>query len=69
MKGKIYRILRNDLNYIIHSTSHYSSINSIAFNEYSKINDSYFIVDDNGNMYQIDLNDYNILGFIPANDN
>ena len=68
MNGKIYRVLTNDLNYILHSTSHYSSINSIAFNEYSKINDSCYTVDDNGNMYQIDLNDFNILGFIPVND-
>ena len=68
MNGKIYRVLTNDLNYILHSTSHYSSINAIAFNEYSKANDSCFTVDDNGNMYQIDLNDFNILGFIPVND-
>ena len=68
MNGKIYRVLTSDLNYILHSTSHYSSINSIAFNEVNKINDSCFTVDDNGNMYQIDLNDFNILGFIPVND-
>jgi WD40 repeat protein len=68
MNGKIYRVLTSDLNYILHSTSHYSSINSIAFNEVNKISDSCFTVDDNGNMYQIDLNDFNILGFIPVND-
>ena len=68
MNGKIYRVLTNDLNYILHSTSHYSSINSIAFNEVNKISDSCFTVDDNGIMYQIDLNDFNILGFIPVND-
>ena len=68
MNGKIYRVLTSDLNYILHSTSHYSSINSVAFNEYSKQNDSCFTVDSNGNMYQIDLNDFNILGFIPVND-
>ena len=68
MNGKIYRVLTNDLNYILHSTSHCSSINGIAFNEYGNINDSCFTVDDNGNMYQIDLNDFNILGFIPVND-
>ena len=68
MNGKIYRVLTSDLNYILHSTSHYSSINSIAFNEINKISDSCFTVDDNGNMYQIDLNDFNILGFIPVND-
>ena len=27
MNGKIYRVLTNDLNYILHSTSHYSSWN------------------------------------------
>ena len=68
MNGKIYRVLTSDLNYILHSTSHYSSINSVAFNEINKISDSCFTVDDNGNMYQIDLNDFNILGFIPVND-
>ena len=68
MNGKIYRVLTSDLNYILHSTSHYSSINSIAFNEINKVSDSCFTVDDNGNMYQIDLNDFNILGFIPVND-
>ena len=68
MNGKIYRVLTSDLNYILHSTSHCSSINGIAFNEYGNINDSCFTVDDNGIMYQIDLNDFNILGFIPVND-
>ena len=68
MNGKIYRILTNDLDYILYSTSHYSSINDIAFNEYGNINDSSFTVDDNGNRYQYDLNDFNILGFIPVND-
>ena len=68
MNGKIYRVLTNDLNYILHSISHYSSVNSVAFNEYSKSNDYCFTADSNGNMYQIDLNDFNILGYIPAND-
>ena len=68
MNGKIFRVLTNDLNYILHSTSHTSSINSIAFNEIAKINDYCYTVDDNGNLFQFDLNDFNILGYIPAND-
>ena len=68
MNGKIFRVLTNDLNYILHSTSHTSSINSIAFNEIAKINDYCYTVDDNGNLFQFDLNDFNVLGYIPAND-
>ena len=68
MNGKIFRVLTNDLNYILHSTSHTSSVNDIAFNEISKINDYCYTIDDNGNLFQFDLNDFNILGYIPAND-
>lgn len=66
--GKIFRVLTNDLNYILHSTAHSSSINGVCFNEVSKNSEMCFTVDDNGNMFQFDLNDFNVLGYIPAND-
>ena len=66
--GKIFRVLTPNLDYTLHSTSHSSSINDIAFNEVGKINDICYTVDDNGNLYEFDLNDFNVLGFIPAND-
>ena len=66
--GKIFRILTDDLNYTLHSTSHSSPINSVAFNEAGKVNDCCYSVDDMGNMFQIDLNDFNILGIIPGVD-
>ena len=66
--GKIFRVLIPNLDYILHSTSHSSSINDIAFNEYGKINDICYTVDDHGNLFEYDLNDFNVLGIIPAND-
>ena len=52
----------------LHFTFHSSSINDIAFNEYGKINDICYTVDDHGNLFEYDLNDFNVLGIIPAND-
>ncbi|MCQ2816524.1 MAG: WD40 repeat domain-containing protein [archaeon] len=66
--GKIFRVLTNNLNYTLHSTAHSSSINGIAFNEAGNINDICYTVDNNGNCYQFDLNDFGVMGFIPAND-
>ena len=66
--GKIFRVLVNNLNYTLHSTSHSSSVNDVAFNNAGNINDICYTVDDNGNLYQFDLNDFNVIGFIPAND-
>ena len=66
--GKIFRLLTTNLNYTLHSTSHSASVNDIAFNNVGNINDMCYTVDDNGNLYQFDLNDFNVLGYIPAND-
>ena len=52
----------------LHFTFHSSSINDIAFNEYGKINDICYTVDDHGNLFEYDLNDFNVLRIIPAND-
>ena len=66
--GKIFRVLVNNLNYTLHSTAHSSAVNDIAFNNIAKVNDVCYTVDDHGNLYQFDLNDFNVCGFIPAND-
>lgn len=66
--GKIFRVLVTNLNYTLHSTAHSASVNDVAFNNVGKVNDMCYTVDDNGNLYQFDLNDFNVLGFIPAND-
>ena len=66
--GKIFRVLVNNLNFTLHSTAHSASVNDIAFNNAGNINDLCYTVDDNGNLYQFDLNDFNVIGFIPAND-
>lgn len=66
--GKIFRVLVNNLNFTLHSTAHSASVNDVAFNNAGNINDLCYTVDDNGNLYQFDLNDFNVIGFVPAND-
>lgn len=63
--GYIYRVLVNDLTYTLHSVGHTSPVNDICFN--NRFNDRCYTVDDNGNTFIWDLNDYNLLSFIPPN--
>lgn len=66
--GKIFRILTPDLNYTLHSTSHSNIIYDVAFNESGNVNDYCYSVDGDGNLFQYDLNDFNVLGIIPGID-
>lgn len=60
--GYIYRIIPEDLTYSLHSISHTSPVNDTCFN--NRFNDKIFTVDDNGNVYLWDLNDFNLIGYI-----
>jgi len=62
--GHIYRILTSDLTFTLHSVSHTASVNDITFNNYGKINDKCFSVDDSGNTYLWDLNDFNLISYV-----
>jgi WD40 repeat protein len=75
--GYIYRVLTNDLSYTLHSISHITNVNDVCFinkagNKSQKnvgqrgglinINDRCFTVDDFGNLFLWDLNEFNIKG-------
>lgn len=60
--GYIYRILVSDLTYTLHSVSHVSSVNDVAYNVWGGVNDRCYTADDLGNLLLWDLNDYVLLG-------
>jgi cilia- and flagella-associated protein 52 len=75
VNGYIYRILTNDLSYTLHSISHTISVNDVCFmnrpistklnknnSPSTLLNDKCITVDDLGNVYLWDLNDFNIKG-------
>jgi hypothetical protein len=77
INGYIYRVLTNDLSNTLHSISHTSNVNDVCFINktriksennsgmivgISNINDKCFSVDDLGNLFLWDLNEYNVKG-------
>jgi len=57
--GKMYRVLTNDLSYLLHSDAHISCINDIAFGSDSNI---FVTADEAGALKVWDLSEYKCLG-------
>lgn len=53
--GKIYRMLTNDLAFMLHTDAHTGCINDIAF---GKRSDSFLCIDENGALKTWDLSEY-----------
>lgn len=53
--GKMYRILTNDLSFLLHSDSHAGGINDVAFGSNS---DSFVSIDETGALKRWDLSEY-----------
>jgi len=53
--GKMYRILTNDLSFLLHSDSHAGGINDVAFGDKS---DSFVSIDETGCLKRWDLSEY-----------
>lgn len=56
--GKIYRVLTNDLSFLLHSDAHVSTINDVSFGTDSN---SFVTVDEAGAVKMWDLSDYKCL--------
>ena len=56
--GKIYRVLTNDLSFLLHSDAHVSTINDVSFGNDSN---SFLTVDEAGAVKMWDLSDYKCL--------
>jgi len=56
--GKLYRILTNDLSYLLHSDAHVSIINDISFGSDSN---TFVTVDEAGAVKMWDLSEYKCL--------
>jgi WD40 repeat protein len=56
--GKLYRVITNDLSYLLHSDAHTGCIKDVAFGPDS---DKFVSVDDNGALKLWDLSDYKCL--------
>jgi len=57
--GKLYRVLTNDLSYLLHSDAHVGCINDVAFGQDSNI---FVAGDETGALKVWDLSDYKCLG-------
>jgi cilia- and flagella-associated protein 52 len=57
--GKIYRVLTNDLSFLLHSDAHISCINDVAFGQDSNI---FAAADEQGALKVWDLSDYKCTG-------
>lgn len=53
--GKIYRVLTNDLSFLLHSDSHAGGIKDLAFGAES---DSFVAIDEAGSLKRWDLSEY-----------
>lgn len=77
INGYIYRVLTSDLSYTLHSVSHTNNVNDVCFIRktrtnsqknssniagLSNINEKCFTIDDLGNLFLWDLNEFNVKG-------